>query len=376
MAVMENNLLATTNLDRHDVHVTSEMRPLGALSNFVVSEFPEILERLRDKVSTATDIAKLLEQKLDAYSLSDQIDELIHTEDPNRSRVAALDLAILTTGLEKHKVPIPTHIQSGQNRVCSLLGIPTCLTYELIVLANPLEDLRTFTRSEIGKAEQLFYADHSAVERSLLPAVESIGSAVGLLSLDAQERFASRCVSLICNAQRHYIRSREQMKHFYGGDEISVEAFSVFRQYLNGNQEHPGPSGLFSPGEHSLRLLTFGTALPDRIRLVERLIVYFPSEDQAKLIRIAKAASRGESLYQILKDPKVTLSSDVRIVVRELMEQIVEGMKDHLSFVKRYLGQNVPGTAGMSFEFLENGVGMAASAVDEVKNLEKPITES
>ncbi len=352
--------------------IDTRNRPLGALSEFVVSNFRPFLRRGREDGDFEPLLAAV-NHLVRGEALSDAVQNLIVSSDADAVRLGALDCEMLITALTHHKLPIPPELSNAEATLCGHLGIPRCLSYELIVRANPEIETRTFFDGVAGSAERLFYLDHEAVEKALVEGVKCAEAGVNLLAAymegSRQGIDPARIERLFAQAGRSHALAVGRMIRFYGGEEIRPEDFVQFRVYLEGQNGKPGPSGLYSPGEHSLRMLVFGQALPDRVRLVEQHLAYFPSDDQADLTRIRRGVMRGDSARDLVM--RGGAPTGVAREVEKLMGQIVVDMESHLQFVARFLGldPNLTGTAGRGVAFLRSGIDRARGALAAVEAL-------
>lgn len=343
------------------------IRPLNRISDFVKDQLPSLLEKARNTPMTGR--INLGEQVSLLLSRIDPIRAIMKVGGMNDRRllaVATLDLAMLVSALSRHDVPIPEKLREAHKIAAIALRVPECLTYELIIRSNPAHDMRTFCTGKTCRAERFFYLDHERVERVLNKAVTAARRARVYLH---HGRFSDAEKS-ICTATELHAQSIDKMRRFQQRRGITREDFQIFRQYFEGFGGHPGPSGLYSPGEHGLRITVFGSVFADRMKLIQKQLPYFPNKSHPMLLSVIKQAQAGASIFELaikqLTEPRSSYHAPLstRESVHRLMSQICNDMQQHIEFVKHFVGASAPGTAGMSFEFLTKGYARACAARD------------
>ncbi|MCB9798385.1 hypothetical protein H6758_01515 [Candidatus Nomurabacteria bacterium] len=165
----------------------------------------------------------------------------------SRDELTVLDLSMIETSLAHSGVPIPASLTS---LLMNLTNGGPFLTYHQLVMVNPAQATRCFTRGPSGEAERAFYLAHKEIEHGLAMACAKIMKALG--HTDPQQA---------CNALHGIEHDTsvliENTRHLAG---MNPEHFAAFRGYLASHPVHgfPGPSGLFSPGVYLLELLLRG----------------------------------------------------------------------------------------------------------------------
>lgn len=242
-------------------------RPLETVSDFVVNELPDAIH--------AGDVARL-------RGICSNISET----DVGDPHVALLDLKCMERAFMALNEKRPDALMNATNVRAEKLKINPALTYEDVILRNPLlEDPRFFTRQNLQKSEHLFYAVHREIElhccstfkmmRSLLNDQFYLGSNPPRASIvnpildfprsfmgpGFEEMAASMLLPVndVTYAQKvgpgvagGILRMHSALERLQ--TELPREDFASFRGYFQPDEERnaPGPSGKFSAGMYCL----------------------------------------------------------------------------------------------------------------------------
>lgn len=322
------------NAIKHTAHEINPTRPLGSLSNFVVKELPQYVQRLIRGDTEAQD-----EFVTQVTSLIDEAQKLAAQADSTSTQLMLLDLLMIDTVINVHTIAFQSSVFSelvDDLRKIAQIEVPV-LTYELIVRSNPLTDLRTFTGLE---AENVFYRGHELIERSATSALTSIGK---VLTSDGsfEQLMAGVTASL-----------REINQHMDPIFRMSESDFLTFRPYFEARKPYRGPSGLFSAQMTALSLLLFGRETLDRPHFdAKKNASYYPRGDMPSL---TFAFEHSESCVD-----KAFLPQE-KNVLRGAQEAYILIMKKHRGLVHKFLSTmtNGMGTGGTPnyLSFLDTGI--------------------
>jgi tryptophan 2,3-dioxygenase len=202
------------------------------------------------------------------------------------------------------------------------------LNYELIILANPPDAVRTFTAGATGEVERSFYLGHQEIEARFEELCLTLTRARDLL-----EGGNKRGGLLLVEHGRDILAeaTREFHERFAA---MSPEAFNKFRLFLTGAQGYEGPSGLHSATVHASRFLIFGDALNFRADFIERHRPYYPTCHAEILEEGLNAVRDGRALVDLAR---VSSDPEVRRGVGELAEEMRLHTTKHFAVVKRML---------------------------------------
>ena len=252
----------------------SRVRPLEAVSDFVIEAFPEMLE-LSPHV--------LVEQsKKLLASLSQEV--VSRTTSSGWPSVASLDVKMFEAGIVHSGLTPPPRLTELVDQLSA--GETPALTYEELVLANPAGDLRRFTRGTVGETEKAFYREHYFIEECLERAILKVRSAVEellpnmVLAHDPDVPAATQAHTGVEDDLLLVIASTAKLGQMPEGH------FEVFRKYLNSNplRNLKGPSGAFTARIPLLELLFRGNELPvEYTRYLETNWQYFPRQGRVEL---------------------------------------------------------------------------------------------
>lgn len=278
-------------------------RPLADVSNFVVDTLPSVLEEVRGGRVGVDALAGYVDRLLVQLPMSVVHNVLVD----QRSRdLAGLDLKILDTAIAHSGGNPPERLTSLVNEFSEVTDQPAGITYEEIILVNPVQDRRTFTRGEVMVTEAAFYEGHRIIEEHLDRAIDIVKGGIQKLT---------EGVGGIDEVAGNIRQTQEDLKavilktHALGAQ--SREHFSEFRKYLS---THPirgtkGPSGAFTAGIPTLELLLAGESLPEEyIQYLEENKIYFPRQGRKNIQNARESMSNGLTLTSLaihLGDPYV-----------------------------------------------------------------------
>ncbi|MBI5644793.1 hypothetical protein HY970_01720 [Candidatus Kaiserbacteria bacterium] len=222
-------------------------RPLGPLSDFVANGgLAEALEPPAD-----THVYERIEILLE--SLSEAF--VAHVVRSEHASVARLDVLMVERGLMHIGCKIPRKLE-GLVELFSDEQLPS-LTYEDLVMANPPDDVRAFTRGAIGETERMFYLRHALIEVQLAAMASAMRTAIENSDDEAATR-ALASVDGFAENVLNYSRKvgRQDVEHF-------KDHARGFRRFLMSHptRGHKGPSGEFSPGIPIVDMLLHGDHL-------------------------------------------------------------------------------------------------------------------
>jgi hypothetical protein len=266
-------------------------RPLGSISDFVVETMPLLLELGVEGDALASQCEMIIQKGEFLFD--------VNADMP----LATLDLIMMETAI----------VQTGGNpgeqlskMVATLTDIqdrPSSLTYEDIILVNPLDDdPRLFTRGELGEAERSFYKVHQLIETNLAEPIAKITATLDTPSpsINLLDEESQRLVDLVAGTMT--LKNDMKTEHFNG-----------FRKFLGernrGDLILPGPSGLYSGSVVSMDLLLYGNDLPEDHRKRNKDdFPFYALRQQPMILAAERIAGEGKSIADIVKhsqDPQV-----------------------------------------------------------------------
>lgn len=314
---------------RHSNRIIS--RPLPAIGEYVIDAFPADLRRA---AGGQEEIRQELSRHIDALVKRDSV-ALTHLSGEDEKRLALLDLMVLHNGLIKVGAEVPRTLATAADELSTFLGQPTWLTYELIVRANPPQDVRSFTGLE---TEKLFYLNHEKFERSMEPVLVGLRRIIsdfedvhrGITSFEGQyQRLADHFD--ICGESL-----REALKSLAWFMRMNVDDFNEFRPFFIEQPGKPGASGLFSGHLQAFSLALAGNRLGHSLHRVEQLLQFYPQVEQEVLKWSLEAAHKDGCLVDYLQSPEVEQS-----VFQQAM-LIIKAEKNFLSAHRQMIRRALP----------------------------------
>ena len=272
------------------------IRPFGEFSNFVVEVLPQELDII---FKAGNDNAKNLIVALgrDIQLLTDSLDpdifDRLSEADAIVSRVDAMyayNGLIQIAGMTNvdphfvHSEIVPSRLQAIVNKSSSKLAAPNVLTYEDIILHNPVQDdPRLFTLGNTGQAERDFCLGHRYIEYLLEQAITAIEQGLG------SSKTVKNLTKGLDDAQQQLQEINRTMGIFK--NQMPMKHFAHYRQFFGKNPVYGtlGPSGRFSGRIPLLTVLMIGDIIHEEkpefyTRLFELRDLY-PADDLARIYR-------------------------------------------------------------------------------------------
>jgi hypothetical protein len=283
----------------NDEHINGEdripHRPLGALSTFVVEELPQRLSDIRN----GTSVGRLQREALLLATDAQRNIQAVLNGDLAYRDLAALDAKMLESAIIHSGGTIPNGLSGMVDILSSASGNLPALTYEDVILVNPIKDRRTFTAGPVGHSEADFYEGHRQIEQIMDTVV---GHTV--LSIKTLEDKGSHGID---KATEHVIEASGKFNAILGymdaiGIHMNREHFAEFRTYF---QTHPsrnikGPSGAFSGTIPAVDILMAGTSLDsEHKKYIEDNFSYFPRASRREIMQAARIAGQRQSVHDL-----------------------------------------------------------------------------
>lgn len=267
------------------------MKPLGALSDYVVTELPAVNGRqdVGELVASAASlVAGLSEDTATAIARP-------HAD------LALLDLKLLEISIVQQEGTPPDALIDLVDRFSVATGQLPGLTYEDLIFTNPLtKDPRVFTAGEIGQSELGFYNVHRAIEGRFAEAIPGMFDAITYLrggdNVSAWRVLAGAAQEL-----------QQAYQHMYDIDtNMPKEHFQKFRTFF---RPHPirgteGASGIFSAAFPTVDILLQGSTLDSSDEVfTDTHMKYFPRRGREDIARARGLQSEGLTLADFAVQP-------------------------------------------------------------------------
>lgn len=311
-------------------------RPLGEVSNFVVEKLPIGLEAMRGGRISVDALVNYSDMLLADLPMSVIQKALID----QRSRdLAGLDLKILDTSIAHSGGNSPERLASLVDKFSKAADQPTGITYEEIILVNPVADRRKFTRGEVGATEEGFYEGHRIIEEHFDRAIYVMKG--GIQKLIVGDGGIDEVAGDIRQTQGDL---EAVISKTHGLGRQNPEHFSEFRKYLS---THPlrgtkGPSGAFTAGIPTLELLLAGEKLPEEyMQYLEENNIYFPRQGRENIQDARESVSKGltlTSLAERLGDPQALDQS-----INEFSQLVRRFRAEHYKAVRNQIPEAISG---------------------------------
>lgn len=309
------------------------IRPLGALSNFVCEQLPVALREPGTLVDTVIDlINRTFPGEAVTMAAPGPFGGVVTKPSlgpfgNERVRaIARLDLKMLQAAIENSGLRTPGELAALIERFRG--GTLPVLTYEDIVLANPPDDMRTFTDGNVGETEKLFYRTHQLIEAALESVLPTIAKCC--------ETGAVSDLGDVEGAIGVLSRGTEELSHMAPGH------FDQFRRYLNGYCGMKGSSGMFSESIPRLEVLLRGELPPKYRDQLVRDWEYYPVGDRPKLEHAIVLAWHKKSLIQ-----RALTNDALRIRVEAIIALLDQWRSVHMRAVFRQLKPTDIGTGAV-----------------------------
>ncbi len=335
-----------------------EQRPLGPISDFVANSMPDALADVRIGLATPEQFRERVETIM-AVMPPQVIDEVL--ANPDCRDLASLDINMIASacyyaeGSENPSKPaIPESVQMLVQRFSEATGKIPMLSYEDVIMINPLEsDGRTFTQGAVRESELDFYRVHVHAERSLDAAIVNI--------LEALEAARSENVDAAAAALAAAVVEVNDLKEVTKivRSKMPKEHFLQFRPYFS-PIVLTGPSGRWTAGVPVIDTLLGGkSVLSDMVTeyLVEEeppgtpRIEYFPRDGQRLFRGVVEEVKQRGGIADI---PLREEPNEVRINALKLQHALKAFRISHKQAVDRQILKNpepvigpTPGTGGV-----------------------------
>ncbi|HRI35616.1 MAG TPA: DUF1864 family protein [bacterium] len=184
----------------------------------------------------------------------------IHTESSDKTRLEIEHLdSLMCEYRELTERPGTAH-QLGPDALAlaKSLGLPPVLTYEALILMNPLDTApRTFLTDEVGRRDEIaFYRIHFEIERMLYPSIRMLIDTLSHVRPNS-ESFAPIGQALNESLQETKRKMGEMFRT------LGVDSFARMRPYFMADpgrtdaegRTYPGPSGASSAAFPTIDLL-------------------------------------------------------------------------------------------------------------------------
>jgi hypothetical protein len=312
-------------------------RPLGAVSDYVAETLPADLQDVASSTKHApilrAKIIHLVKQCLNSNALSSLCDD-------EAMSVARLDLMMLQQSLQYMDQEPSPFIHEAANTIAHLRSAtPPVLTYEDIVLANPIPtDSRTFMTGETGRAELFFYGIHREIEVCLSVVSVQLYKALQTDAPDLQNTLG------VCIPALEHIRDSMCSLH----TELDPRAFGAMRPAFMPNTERktPGPSGKFSAGFYSVDTLLIGN--DERMQRFngdkKSEAAFFPVGMQRQHYASQTTMQQADAHVKHCPTLQEKYSTNKQIV-RELLQGMHTIRREHLKLFSKFVGRGA-GTGG------------------------------
>lgn len=328
-----------------------KQRPLGKLSDYVMETLPKRLE------TPSYELVRDCEKLLDPLEPFD-IQRLKYENLPTRS-LASLDAKMLEIGIIQSGFTPPEELTELVGRLSG--DAPPVITYDELLLLNPVDDFRTFTRGDVRETEAKFYLEQRFVEECLEHVIMKMRVAIEFLNPETTLDYdtnVERALRALAGIEGDLTPAIAAMK---GLGYLTKGHFGVFRKYVS---VHPvrnlkGPSGAFTARIPILELLLHGEELqPNYMTYFEENQKYFPQQGQVEIMEAFEQAQSGNTLTSLCyKNERAgCITERINIIGEFLNEFRTMHYQSVARQVPDILKGAAPGTGGEanSGEFLRN----------------------
>ena len=315
-------------------------RPLGEVSNFVVSDLPSVLEGIREGRTSVESFSQTTARLVSSLRVALVLYAL---QNEQQRDLAGLDLKMLETAIVQSGGKPSVELSSLIDSFSAKSSQPPGITYEEIILVNPKQDRRLFTRGEAGQTENAFYQGHRIIEDHLGNAVVVFKNAISDLTIYGLKKVGKASRNLL--EVQADLNSVIRGTHTIGNQNRAH--FTEFRKYLGGNpiRGTKGPSGAFTAGIPAIELFLAGEKLPqDYIDYLNENMMYFPRQGRSDLKIGMSFAEKGFTL---------TALSD-KLGNPELLRQAIDGFS---KLIRIFRGEHYKTVGNQLPEALAGKVG-------------------
>lgn len=319
----------------------NEVRPLGQLSDFVVNQVPSLLNEIREEKKT---VAELIQRSEDLALIAHKnIGKLAKKEKYQELLIARIDVLLLNAAI-RHEGGTPGPLLTKLiNLIVRVTARPATLTYEDVVINNPIKDIRTFTNGEVGVSEAGFYNGHRYIEFALDPAIQTLRDTLNDVVRLSTEEIIERVRTIVdaMNTLIAYtgtISKKLPEQHFKG----------TFRKYLGSFKDLGlnGPSGAFTPSVPLIEHMLMGETLTDEdAKYLQENIQYFPLEQQQELISTLRSARRQKMSVRSILISRGAPEEGMKLL-KELSTMFTRFRTVHYGAVQKHLPEVNTGTGG------------------------------
>lgn len=261
-------------MENIDIHArmalvpTIMKRPIPYLSGYVAEVLPVYVWQ-KEKFSLLHAEAVKIMGKVEVIGA---LVELLDSTNVEEKEIALLDLKFLDTALYFCNQPVIPELRAFIKNFADSLGLPMVLTYEELIMVNPMTDLRTFgSGEEMRLNEALFYVTHNAYEphaERMIAILQKIIDANGQMDTEELlEQFEAE--------QKNAVQTAVCVK----SPQLDTYIFNLFRGFLGARPDFDcsGPSGAFTASIPIIDLLYSGNHLPkDRFDFYKKNMIYYP----------------------------------------------------------------------------------------------------
>lgn len=369
------------NLQSTDSYNRIPNRPLGPLSTYAALDLGD-------------DLVAVASQKLAPASFSEKVRSLsVQAQEPlhelkskEELAVAHLDIMMMPQALQALGREIPMEVYALRDELLAKEpnAVPM-LTYEDIVLQNPQDDPRVFSRGDIGSSELFFYDIHREIEKEMTHIRNVLFSTLieqtmTSLKVSAFTKDFSRKEFFLHEVDECCTDIAPHLSHVKGGmqqlfDALDPAHFTAFRPYFNPrlDAQHgrmPGPSGNYSGGMYCFDGLCIG-----RQPLMQKLnaskdaeISFFPRTETTPLRYETQVQMSDVKGYQFANG--FTLEDCAEDYVRENVIRIFQCMKEirdvHVQLFGKFIGSGM-GTAMKTPDYLTLAPRAYEQAISQLK---------
>lgn len=243
---------------------SSVIRTVPKLSDYVVEKMPYLIWQKET-------IGQFYSECVALFNDDQVIDALNHIDSQKEKELALLDLKFLDAACFHNSLPRIEKLARFIRQFSKELDTLEVLTYEELIIINPIGDMRTFSENENRYYEVMFYIAHNNYEifaEEIIEILQSVLADKDLLNLNEVHIKLSE-VTISAREQAMFLRS----------ENLDKDAFVRFRKFLASRPDLDclGPSGAFTATIPVIDLLYSGNHLPeDRLKFFCSNLHYYP----------------------------------------------------------------------------------------------------
>lgn len=330
-----------TELLKKELENTMKQRPLWELSDYVMEKLPERLE------TPSYELVRDCERLLNSIYWLDVLEP--ESRDTRTRSLASLDAKMLEIGIIQSGFTPPGELTELVDRLSG--EAPPVITYDELLLLNPVDDFRTFTRGKVRESEAVFYLEQRFVEECLEYTIQKMRVAIDFLKSDTTLNYdtnikrAFRALAGIESDLEPAIAAMKDLGYLPDGH------LGVFRKYVS---VHPvrnlkGPSGAFTARIPIMELLLHGEELqPDYMDYFEANRKYFPRQGQTEVLEAFEQVRNGNTLTSLcyLHGDPPDLMERINVIGKFLNVFRKSHIRSVAQQMPDLLKGDVPGTGG------------------------------